>query len=132
MISSRRIVRQYAIFSFLLALVEFLIAVIIALDIASNACQHQSIINNYDPWVRSVICHPFLTLLVQPIYYEPIFTLWLIIVIPTTSFILATFSFLKARTSKWKLLSILGIIMHILILLGILIEIKYEILLFYS
>ena len=129
---SPKVAKQYAIMSFLLAVIELFMAAILALDIASNACQHPTIINTYNQWIVNIICHPFLQLIVKPLYYEPVFTIWLIIVIPTASFILAIFSFLRSTYSKWKLLSISGIIIHFLILAGILIEIKYEILLLSS
>ena len=128
MVYSQKIAKRYAIASFFLAIIEFLIAVIILLEIASNACQHPTIISNYPNLLINIICHPFLAIISQPLYYAPVFTLWLILVIPISSVILAAFSFFRARQNKWKILSLSGLVLHFLLLLAIIVEIKYEIL----
>lgn len=128
MVYSQKVARRYALASFLLAIIELSIAVIIFLEIASNACQRPNIINAYNNVLVNIICHPFLELISKPLYYAPVFTLWLVIVIPTSSLILAAFSFFRSRQSKWKILSISGIVIHFILLLCIIAEIKYEIL----
>ena len=128
MVYSQKIARKYALASFLLAVIELLIAIILSLEIASNACKYPSISGAYDNILIHIICHPFLELIAKPLHYAPVFTLWLVIVIPTTSLILAAFSFFRSRQSNWKMLSISGLIIHFLLLVGIVMEIKSEML----
>jgi hypothetical protein len=112
----------------ILAIIELLISIIGALEIAATACYHPDIIKSYDQWLVSFLCNPIFKIVVNLVFYKPVFRLWLTSVIAGTSFILAIFCVFANIGKNLKILAIAARGIQLTILLFIIIQIKYQVL----
>ena len=122
-------VKPYALTSFLLAMVECLITGMLLLGIAADACERSRLIETYHPLFSQILCHSSLASMIQSFHSAPVLTLWLTIVLPISSIILAVYSLLRFAPSPWKLLAISALLIHFLLLLVLVIEVRSKILL---
>ncbi|MGL5807834.1 MAG: hypothetical protein ACRC2R_27770 [Xenococcaceae cyanobacterium] len=123
---SRKTAKNFAIASFILAIIDLIIVAIGALELLATTCQYPDIVKTYSESYVNFICSSILKLVIDIVYGNPLFILWLIATCPLISIILAIISIVKEKKNIWKTLAISGISIHLLVSIAILIQIQYR------